>query len=161
MKTECSPSVSRVCGQLLKAIEEFWRATGIGEHCDGGSVCPRAVRQRSSRVRHCLQTFRRTFTVLHLMPAMCRLLVGWFVTRYSQRKSFPEQDGCAHLALQRASQAEPRRFSSSVKAVVSQHCTGFDGAGSRQILEEEQRKCISQSEERVTKSFLFHSLLSL
>ena len=98
MKTECSPSVSRVCGQLLKAIEEFWRATGIGEHSDGGSVCPRAERQRSSRVRHCLQTFRRTFTVLHLMPAMCRLLVGWFVTRYSQRKSFPEQDGCAHLA---------------------------------------------------------------
>lgn len=44
---------------------------------------------------------------------------------------------------------------SSLEAVVSQHCTGFDGAGSSQILEEEQRERISQSKERVTKAFYF------
>lgn len=99
-------------GQLLKAVEESSLTTGIDQHWRpwagkhrggdsdvGRSVCPSAVSQRSSSGRHCLQTFKRTFIVLHLMPAMCRLLVRWFVTRWIQRNSFPEQDECVHLAL--------------------------------------------------------------
>lgn len=40
--------------------------------------------------------------------------------------------------------------------LVLKYCSGNDGAGSRQTLEERRRKHSSQSKERVTNSFSFH-----